>query len=141
MKLPMIAGLIVFAFATEGAMAACASPSAQVTDGALITLLSGNTVCAGSGTGMGRWQEQHRTDNTLWDYKEGSTDPVDPTTQVGTWAVTGSGAGTVVTHTYTGGSAYSYTVWDNNDGSYSFCKTGGVLEMDFRLTGTISGCP
>lgn len=139
MKLPMIAGVIVLAFAAEGAMAACTGT--QVTDAALTTLLSNKTVCAGSGVGMGRWQEEHRTDGTLWDYKKGSTDAVDPTKQVGTWAVSGSGAGTIVTHSYTvppaSGPSYNYTVYDIGGGSYSFCGTGG---MDFTLTTIGAGC-
>ena len=145
MKLPMIAGAIVFAFSAEGAMAACSTPATQVTDGALTTLLSGNTVCAMRGGD--RWQEEHHAGGVLIDYKKGPTDAVDPTKQVGTWAVSGTGAGTTVTYNYTVGSvpgpSYNYAVWQNTTpNSYSFCKAGAILDMDFTLTaGTGSGCP
>lgn len=141
MKLPLIASAVVFAFAAEGAVAACSAPAAtQVrhnTTPSLTTLLSGNTVCAVRGGD--RWQEEHHAGGVLKDYKRGPTDTIDPMTQVGTWAVSGTGANTAVTYSYTGGSVYSYTVWDNGGGSYSFCGAGGV---DFTLrTGTGSGCP
>lgn len=138
MKLPMIAGVIVFAFSAEGAMAACSAPAAsQVRGGDLTTLLSGKTVCAGRGGD--RWQEEHHAGGVLKDYKKGSTDKIDPTKQIGTWEVTGSGSNTNVTYRYTGGSTSSYEVWDNKNGSYSFCGPGG---MDFTLRpGTGTGCP
>ena len=138
MKLPMIAGVIVLAFAAEGAMAACSTPAAnQVKNSALSTLLSGNTACALRGGD--RWQEEHHPGGVLKDYKKGSTDKVDPTKQVGTWAVSGSGANAIVTYNYGTGGSYAYEVWDNGGGSYSFCGAGG---MDFTLVGgTGVGCP
>ena len=63
------------------AMADCNS-NTKVTGNALDTLVIGNTVCAVKGGE--RWQEQHRGGGQLWDYKMGSSDPVDPTAQVGT---------------------------------------------------------
>lgn len=138
MKLPMIAGVIVFAFSAEGAMAACSNPAKQVNKSSdLTTILSGNTVCAVRG--KDRWQEEHHAGGVLKDYKKGPTDKIDPTKQIGTWAVSGNGANTKVTYVYTGSNTYAYEVWDNGGGSYSFCGPGG---MDFTLRpGTGSGCP
>ena len=140
MKLPIIAGAMVLAFVAEGAMAACSAPAAsQVKNGDVTTLLSGNTVCASRAGDT--WQEEHHADSTLWDYKMGDGHAVDPRKQLGNWAVTGNGAGTSVVYTYTGGSTFTYEVWDNGGGSYSFC---GVDTLDFALAATVAGtkvCP
>ena len=136
MKLPIIAGTIVLAFAAEGVMAACATPSVQVQDAALTSTLTNNTVCASRGGES--WQEAHHSDGSLVDYKMGPSDAVDPTKQVGTWLITGAGASSAVTYTY-GSGAYSYQVWDNQNGTYSFC---GVDTIDFTISsGTGVSCP
>ncbi len=139
MKLTIIASAVVFVFSTEGVMAACSPPAAsQVKNGALTTLLLGNTVCAVRGGD--RWQEEHHAGGVLKDYKKGPTDKIDPTKQVGTWAVSGNGANTNVTYTYPpSGGSHSFTVWDNGGGSYSFCK-GGAPDLNFTLRSTGSGC-
>lgn len=140
MKLLRIAGLIVLTFAVDVAMAACSNPATQIKHNSnpdLATLLSGNTVCGVRGGD--RWQEEHHPGNVLKDYKKGPTDKIDPTTQVGTWSIGGTGANTMVTYNYGTGGTYQYTVWDNGNGSYSFCGTGG---LDVTLTpGTGTGCP
>lgn len=148
MKLSMIAGVIVFAFATNGAMAACASPSTQVTDSttpSLTNLLSGNTVCVAGPGGTWKYQEQHigtgSPGSVLNDYKMGPAAPgnVDPTKQVGTWEVSGTDANTTVTYNYGTSGPYTYKVWDNTDGTYSFCGTDTVIFT--RKSGTSGGCP
>lgn len=135
MKLPMIAGVIVFAFATEGAMAACASPYAKVTGKSTIeNSLSGNIFCAARGGE--RWQEAHIAGGVLQDYKKGSTDAVDPTKVVGSWSVSGN----IVTHNYTVGTktgpSYTFELWrDGTSNRYAFCgastspgtNTDGIL--------------
>lgn len=94
----------------------------QVTDATnptLTVLLSGNTVCAQRNGD--RWQEEHKTNSELWDYKKGPTDPVDPSKQLGTWAITDN----QVTYTYTAFGApesYSFQVYDLGNGSYNFCS-------------------
>jgi len=121
MKLPMIAGVIVFAFATNGAMAACASPYTKVTGQSTIeSLLGGSIFCAARGGES--WQEEHYVGGVLKDYKMGPTDAVDPTKQVGTWSVSGD----IVTHNYTVGSvsgpSYTYELWrDGTSNNYAFC--------------------
>ena len=136
MKRAMIASAVVLAFASEGALAACSAPASQVQDEALVTLLSGNTVCASRGGD--RWQEEHHADSTLWDYKMGDGHAVDPRKQVGSWTATGVGVDTRVVYSYTGGGTYSYSVWDNGGGSYSFCDAGAV-NLDFTTATTVTG--
>jgi hypothetical protein len=48
----------------------------------------------------------------------GSSDPVDPTAQVGTWSI----AANQVTYSYTGGPSYSYEIHGPNGGPYDFCQ-------------------
>lgn len=142
MKLKIVVCAAVFAFSTEGAMAACSTPAAtQVKNGDLGVLLSGNTVCAVRNGE--RWQEEHHAGGVLKDYKKGPTDKIDPTKTLGAWTISGSGANTNVIYTYTGGGgSYPFTVWDNGGGSYSMCKAGGTLDLNFTLRpGTGTGCP
>lgn len=96
-------------------------PSSRVTGSALTNLVSGNTVCATSGTKS--WQEQHRAGGQLWDYKKGPTDPVDPSKQVGTWSI----AANSVTYSYTNGPSYTYSIHGN--GPYSFCTGPNGTEV------------
>lgn len=93
----------------------------------LTTLIDGKTVCGRSGTDT--WQEEHRVGGDLYDYKKGPNDPIDPEEKVGTWNISsgmGHGAG-AVTYTYSGGDSFSYLVYDNGGGAYSFCGAGGVI--------------
>ena len=142
-KLPVILGAMVFAFVAEGAMAACGSPSVQVTD--IAGLLSGNTVCVGT-PGNYIYQEEHQGSGAaaspLVDFKKGDGDPVDPRKQVGYWQI----AGNTVSHFYTqtpGGPVtsgpFTFEVWQNSSTSYSFC---GATTVDFtRVPGINVGCP
>ena len=110
----------------------CAS-NTRVSGNALNTLIIGNTVCATRGAD--KWQEQHRTGGQLWDYKRGPSHPIDPSKQVGTWSI----ASNNVTHAYTGGPSFTYSV--HGSGPYSFC-TGSteVVSNATFLTGSAS-CP
>ncbi len=98
-------------------------PNTRVTGAALTNLVSGNTVCATSGTKT--WQEQHRAGGQLWDYKKGPNDPVDPSKQVGTWSI----AGNNVTYSYTGGPSYTYSIHGPSGGPYSFCTGPNGTEV------------
>lgn len=137
MKLQIFTSVTASLFLAQGAFAACGPPDAtQVKGQDLTTLLSGKTVCASQGGDT--WQEEHRGGGELWDYKRGPKDPIDPTEKVGNWSVSGTGAGTRVTHDYGSGGSYSFTVWeDKNGGSYSFCNG---KEIPFTLTGIGGGC-
>lgn len=137
MKTMLWAAAIAAALATLPAvsMAACASPSTRVnTIGSLSALLQGNTVCVPIVTQpVMTWQEEHRAGGALWDYKKGPSDKLDPSKQEGTWAINGSNARSVfVTYDYGGGQIYSYSVWDNHDGSYSFCSANPEIKARIK---------
>jgi len=137
MKRQIAVGIVLFAGFSGGVIAApnCATPN-RVNGGPLTTLISGNTVCATQGTD--KWQEQHRSGAQLWDYKKGSSDPVDPSKQVGTWVI----ASNNVTYSYTGGPSYTYTVHDEGGGaSYSFCSNGSVVVGGATFKPGNSSCP
>jgi hypothetical protein len=129
--------LLLTCISGQATAAPCDGPS-RVTGAALSTLISGNTVCATRGAD--RWQEQHRTGGQLWDYKKGPTDPVDPTTQVGTWSISGNN----VTYSYMGeGPVPSYTYSVHGSGTYSFCtRVNGseIVSGAIFLPGSTS-CP
>lgn len=140
MKPSIITGAALLVLAVGQVNAACTDP--QVTDTTtpnLQTLLSGNTACAMRGSDA--WQEEHNADGTLWDYKKGNGDPIDPRKLVGNWAVQGTGASTVVSYSYpndTGG-PYTYAVHDTGDGThYTFCGAD-TLEVSL-VTGVNVGC-
>lgn len=90
-------------------------------------VLSGNTVCVGSSP---TWQaqEQHLASGALNDYKRGAGHPTDPTAQVGTWSVSGTGGGALVLYNY-GGTQYSYGFCSTNttpaaNQAVGFCPAG-----------------
>jgi hypothetical protein len=106
------------------ASAACAAPAVRVNKiDDLTKLLRGNTVCVGSAPTFDS-QELHQDGGALIDYKRGPADKVDPSTNVGTWSITGNDTrGVFVKYTYSGGSSYTYSVWSNGGDSYSFCSS------------------
>ena len=125
------AALLLATAMTGEAMAAVACSGTQITDGSsptLSALLSGNTMCQGSGATITA-QEGHIAGGSLNDYKKGPTDPVDPTAVIGSWAVSGAGPSTIVTYTY-GTNVFSYNVFlkggaaGQNGSTYSFCSSG-----------------
>ena len=137
MKRQIAVGIVLFAGFSGGVIAApnCTTPN-RVNGSALTTLISGNTVCATRGAD--KWQEQHRIGGQLWDFKKGSSDPVDPSKQVGTWGI----ASNNVTYSYTGGPSYTYTVHDEGGGaSYSFCSNGSVVVSGATFKPGNSSCP
>lgn len=119
-----------------GAMAACSAPSAARvnTVAALTTLLSGNTVCVPETTqAVMTAQEEHRPGGQLWDYKRGPGHPVDPTERVGSWVINGSNARSVfVTYDYGGGQITNFSVWDNRDGTHSFCSANPEIKARIK---------
>ena len=143
MKKLLLAAGVGMALASLGgqAMATCGAPSVPVsTVASLITLLQGNTVCVPTTTvPTMTWQELHSGANggPLIDFKRGAGHATDPSATVGTWLVTGDPAGqrALITHNYGTGGSYTYTVWNNSNGTHSFCsanpeiiarvKTGG----------------
>jgi len=131
MKRYLLASLICLPLFASAASAQCVTGT-QVNQ--LQQLLQGNTVCGVRGND--RWQEQHRgTGNSgaLWDYKRGPNDPVDPSKELGTWAIEGTGNDRIIRYTYTAfGPAESYTfaVYDAGGGTYNFCGAGASPGTD-----------
>jgi hypothetical protein len=139
MKHIIFTGALLLASAVTGeAMADCSTNQVvNVTSGAqnLTTLLTDHTVCDATakydtsikhpGTGglvvMGI-QEEHRADGQLWDFKKGPSNPVDPTTQVGTWSVAGADVNTEVTYFYGATQSGPYKVYSTGASSYDFCS-------------------
>ena len=117
--------LLLNTLLTQAQAATCSAtlpPAAvQVVNPALITLLQGNTVCVGT---IGNWQAQeyHKspsgTVDNLIDYHQG-TNTSDPTAPIGSWSI--SISNNTVSYTYHEGSNYTDTVYNNGDGTYSFC--------------------
>lgn len=130
-------GLALFSLGGQ-AIGACAGPSVRVN---LITdmnaLLTGNTVCSPAVTqATMTWQELHQAGGDLVDYKRGPppAEKVDPSEKVGTWSVTGAGgARALVTHNYGSGGTFTYLVWNNGNGTHSFCSSVGNQEIVTRV--------
>lgn len=113
------------------AHAACTAATQVQGAATLRGVLAGNTVCASRGND--RWQEFHQAGGALIDYKKGPNDKVDPTKQVGTWTVTGNGAGTQLRYDYGPGANYTYkvhTIVANT--SYSLCSSTEELVVTLR---------
>lgn len=83
----------------------------------LSSSLSLNTVCVGS---AGNWQNQeyHAGTGSIIDWKLGTSDPKDPTKTIGSWSLS---VNTVV-YSYTGAGSFTYTVWQQTNGSLDFCS-------------------
>lgn len=142
MKMLRIALFLFAAVAAGQAAAQSCSGGTQVKNtgqaNTLGTLLAGKTVCASLGSEQ--WHEYHGAGaggGALIDYKQGPNSKSDPSTQVGTWAVSGTGAGTQVTYNYGGGGTFSYTVHEVG-GKYNFC--GPRVIANARLVNGNSGC-
>ncbi|MER2553311.1 MAG: hypothetical protein ABTQ28_08575 [Thauera sp.] len=118
-KLSLLAGVLALAGAAlpGQAFAACSGNMLNHTE--LHKAFAGNTVCASRGAD--RWQEFHRQGGALIDYKKGPSDRVDPTRQVGSWAIDGTGNGARMMHDYGKGGVYRYQVY-RDGGRYSFCS-------------------
>jgi len=128
-------------------------PSEETTQGdpvpAMIDLLTNNTVCVGNGAPWDN-QEWHQAGGNLWDWKRGDghespSGTVDPTKQIGTWAINGGDAATTVDYTYgSAGPSYSFGVWKNIDAdgtgqhTYSFCQGTNELALGRIFEGEIS---
>ncbi len=137
MKELLLAASVAMALASFAgqANAACASPSVRVVN--LNTLLRGNTACVPTSIGgVKTWQELHVNGGDLIDYKRGPGHKIDPSEKVGTWlAVNSTTPNAVVTYNYTGGQSYTYQVWRNSSGTYSFCAPGKEVVARIKTGG------
>ena len=160
MKQSMFLFIIILLFIPSEVFAACSASAGanQVIGSNLTDLLSGKTVCVGGctetikvdgvPTEVDIWcsQELHAAGGILSDYKKGPGDPVDPPTDLGTWAVTNQGANTIVTYEYTTFVPHDtqiFKVWDNGSTAnprYSFCRQDGTPVVDANIITSSSGC-
>lgn len=105
----------------------------QVTD--LQTFLLNKHVCAVRGSDV--WRERHDPLDKLFDIKMGPTDPVDPSKEVGTWKVTGSGASNAVAYTYNvpGAVSFTYKVYETGKKTslYDFCDGPAIIVANAKI--------
>lgn len=138
MKNLIVASVVLLACVSGRAMAACSGTA--LTASQLTLLLNSNMVCGSAGTD--RWQEEHRAGGELWDFKKGPGDPVDPEERVGTWSVLSGGhAAGLVNYVYSGGSTFSYTVYNDGGGTYSFCGPGTIVQATIKTGPNWGACP
>jgi hypothetical protein len=108
LKVMMVAGAFVLIVGgAEGAAVACSAPTGALNQSNLSTTLEsgGRIACDGS---PGNWENQEiHSAGTLTDYKKGPTDPVDPTTTVGSYSINSSG---IITYNYGPGSSFAFYV-------------------------------
>lgn len=131
MKLLRMFLVMAIGVAANGAHAACTSATQVKGVERLRAVLQGKTVCVARGDE--RWQEYHQPGGALIDYKKGPDDKKDPSKQVGSWSVSGSGTSTQLIHQYGSGASFIYTVHTITAGSsYGFCGGGGELIVTLR---------
>lgn len=121
MKTFVLASTMALALVSGEAMAVC-SGNSRLNATQLGTVLTNNTVCVANGTGW-EWQELHAGNGNLVDYKRGPGHAIDPSETVGSWSVNGTGNGATVRHNYGSGGSYDYSVFDNGNGTHSFCSS------------------
>ena len=141
--------ITLWSFVVLGTFASAAAANCTtdpiVTGAALDTLINGKLVCGspgpnypGGALSADRWQEEHLVPSLqLWDYKLGAN-PIDPRKQVGTWLI----ANNQITHSYTGGSSYTWDVRQNQASRnlFSFCKGAEEHVRAVILTNRGTGC-
>ncbi|WP_126445731.1 hypothetical protein [Sulfuricystis multivorans] len=118
-----------FALLSGSAFSQCGSATNRLNQSELSAALSGKTVCATLGND--KWQEYHAPGGDLIDWKKGPSNPVDPTTKVGTWSISGAGNNAVINYSYSGGGTYSFAVYANKQGNnfvapFDFCGSSNV---------------
>ena len=144
MKKLVLVAVMAGSLVSGQAFAACTNGS-RLSDTAISQLLGGNTVCVPKVTiATMTWQELHvgtltSTSGALTDYKRGPPpgETVDPSKTVGTWTVSANGGGNkaTVTHAYTGGGSYTYSVHSIGGAIYEFCNGATVIEARVKTGG------
>lgn len=114
----------------------------------LTNLMVGSTACVAKVGGGWENQEQHSA-GVVTDYKKGPTDPIDPTTVIGTYAISTAGDGTsgLISYNYTAGGAFTYYILGNTStpspraGSFDFCTSIGGTSVPATIKKSIGSCP
>lgn len=141
MKRIMTAGALALVPGAGQAMAQNCTSGTLLTEAQISNLLANRYACANI-SATEHWNELHSSPYVL-DYKEGPTDPVDPSDTVshptGTYAITGvSGPQTTgtVTYNYGAGGTYGYNIYANGSGTVPFGSTG-----TYSFCGVSGGAP
>ena len=116
----------------------CSSLGTRLSAAEINSRFKDQLICAqkmGAISGNDRWSEEHRASGELWEQGRGTTSKIHPPTKVGTWnavEVT-KGKGEVkspvedfVRYDYSGGSSFSWSVFEKNVGgskTYTFCDS------------------
>jgi hypothetical protein len=145
----VIAGVVLLGAFGGSAHASCANSATWISQAVINSAVGNNTICARpasgyTGSSNDRWQEEHHTGGALWDYKLGDGNKVDPRTQVGTWTTgstsTNGNAHGTITHSYTGGSSYVFSMYLVSTDIYGFCAGGTEVVRGKIKTGVNVGC-
>jgi hypothetical protein len=115
------------------------TPAAPNTGGGnFADFITGATICAARGGD--RWQEFHQAGGALIDWKRGSTDKVDPTKQVGTWA-SSNGANATVRHTYTPSGTFEWAICIASPGTYTLVSSAAGTVTGATIFAGQGACP
>lgn len=143
-KVLAIASVVLAIGAAGNAVAGCttADGSSRIGNlGGIKAALEGKRINAVSPAGED-WKEDHCAlsggagPGAL--YKVGAGTKVDPRVKTGTWRVSGSGNDRTVQYAYTGGSTYTWTLWQKGNVIY-FCN--GSTEIAHTLSIGTAGTP
>jgi hypothetical protein len=142
MRAPFVIALLA-AVSSGSAYAACSATGgfSQLSAAQITTLLSGTTACYPVSPPYEN--QEFLSGGNLMDYKKGSSDPVDPTKQIGGYVIDAGDANHTgeITYNYTGGANYTYTVWGTSasgPGNYDFCV--GASPITIRVASGVGGC-
>lgn len=168
MKSVIVVGILSLALGTTEALAlSCPTVPTSGSAGTYLTgaqirgLIGNRYACVGTFPNA-TWNELHggTFSGPVTDFKKGPSDAVDPSKQVGTFAVTATSfPGNVpgpgyITYTYAnGGGTYDYYINNSNNltltattaapGTYSFCVRSAGTAVDAKVTvgnGSSGGC-
>jgi len=134
---------LLLGVALGNAIGACQGPRIGDQPNELERFIANNRLACGTATsGNDKWQEEHRADGVLFERAKGPNDPIDPSHQVGTWAIENrvpadnSPADDFICYSYSGGSRYCFRLYgqSNTPESISFCDAAGneVATVAFR---------
>jgi len=128
---------IVLTFGASQALAVNATCNPGLSGNDIAALVLNKYVCNGVWPNN-TWNELHNG-TTITDFKKGPSDPVDPSTVVGTYSISplSNAANGIITYTYTGSATtYSYNVKQNSGSSYFFCPTGAGADLTLNVQTT-----
>lgn len=135
----------------DSCVASAGDGYAQLSASAVANLLGTSMACYPAAGPPWTNQEYHTgavgaNSGNVIDYKKGPTDPRDPSKQIGSYTIVGTGNGGQITYNYTNGPSYSYSVWGtqtSGSGTYDFCNGTTPLTGRVKIiaqTGAAQSC-